>query len=135
MQIDMIKKIDINANKRKYFIKQISLFFLLVIIFMSLHPIFLSDRYIDKMEIEACYKINNMDFNGIVDSINNGPYVKMRYFFIKKNDEKLSMWIHSTSFLEKGDSIVKKKGVSQYVIYKKESFYKDSIVLTFNCNQ
>ena len=121
------------VNKRKNFIKQLSLFFLLVIIFMSLHPIFLSDRYFNNKEMKACNKINDMEFNGIVDSINNSNYQKMRYFFIEKNDEKLSMWSHGTSFLDKGDSIIKRKGIAQYVIYKKEVFYKDSIVLKFDC--
>ena len=125
----------INRKRINYFyLRQLGLLIVLIIILRGLYVFFRSDYYFQKREREACNKIKGMEFYGIVDSINNSHYLKMRYFFIENNDEKFSMRRHSTSFLEKGDSIIKRKNEPQYIIFKKETFFKDSIVLRFDCN-
>jgi len=133
----MIRKFEINRyknqNKINYFLKQLGLIIILVIILRSLYFSFRSDYYSKKRELEACSKVKEMGFNGIIDSINNSLYVKTKHFFIKNNSTKFTMWYYRTSFLEKGDSIVKRRGESKYVIYKEDKLFNDSIILIFEC--
>ena len=84
-------QILINRNNY-FFLRQLGLIIILIIILRGLYVFFRSDYYFKKREMEACYTIKAMDFLGIVDSINNSHYLKRRYFLIENKDVKLSMW-------------------------------------------
>jgi hypothetical protein len=104
------------------------------VIFILKYPQYLVSQDI-KRENKRCRDEVENQYLGIVDSIVDA---KIDYFFLKKSLTKRYLILNTgnvyTRFpFEKGDSIIKRKGESKYIIYKKNT-KNDSVVLKFECN-
>jgi|GEM_PF-1974268 hypothetical protein len=74
-----------------------------------------------------CNKYRNMDFKGVIREVKRNYKMKLDIFLFDNDSSVYTMWYYGNSFLEKGDSIVKEAGKSEYIIYKKN--YPDSILV------
>jgi hypothetical protein len=116
----------------KYFITGIWHLFLLFLTAYFIYYYFIGfENDIKKWQTSNCIKEINNQYNGIVDSI-VAKYVKESYFYLNGDISKHFLMQYSTSRLKKGDSIVKRKGESRFIIYRNR-IKNDSIILNFEC--
>jgi hypothetical protein len=114
--------------------KELKLLLSLIIVIGGIIFLFKYPQYVDsqdlKRENKNCLDEIENQYFGIVDSTVDG---KLDYFFFKKSLTKHYLRGHSAWYkLKKGDSIVKRKGESRYIIYKK-GIKNDSVILNFEC--
>jgi hypothetical protein len=99
------------------------------IVFILKYPQYRNSQYL-RRENKNCRDEIEKQYFGIVDSIVDG---KLDYFLFEKKSTKYYLRGYSAWYaLKKGDSIVKRKGESRYVIYK-QAKKNDSIILNFEC--
>jgi hypothetical protein len=103
------------------------------IIFVLKYPQYKTSQNRKLENKRCCDEIENQYF-GVVDSV---VASKIDYFFFKKKIEKRYLrgkrgYAYIRYTLKKGDSIVKKRNESRYIIYK-NAIKNDSIILDFEC--
>ncbi len=123
-------------SKKRIILNEIKIIFQFVILGLFLWALYYSltsERRSKRKQIEICEKYKNQEFSGIVDSVIEK--VKCDCFTLQSDSHEYYAWgwvLRYNNRLEKGDSIVKQRGVSKYIIFKKK--YKDSVlVLPFDC--
>jgi hypothetical protein len=103
------------------------------IVFIFKYPQYKDSQYL-KRENKNCRDEIERQYCGIIDTIVDA---KIDYFFLEKSVTKRYLILNTGHIytrypFSKGDSIVKRKGESRYIIYR-QAKKNDSVILNFEC--
>jgi hypothetical protein len=118
--------------------KELKLFLFLAVVIGGIIFILKYPQYTVSQDIKRSNKICHDEIKnqyfGIVDSVvaSKTDFFLLRKSFKKRYIRNKKGYAYIRYTLEKGDSIVKRRGESRYIIYKK-GITSDSIILNFEC--
>ena len=115
-----------------YKLKSIGYLFLLLCFLFWIYYFSIGwEKDMKNIQHKICVNEVNNEYFGIVDSTYIGG--KSNIFFINKENTHFFLKNNSVSNLSIGDSIVKNKGESRYIIYKKSISNDSILILDFEC--